>query len=526
MSKKETLPFLPSEERLKAYQLLVDGCHHLYSKNKLQIEKALPVVKELIRLGQVDPYFLAHLTSYIAKKTKSKDLKVVSAFASSLSAANGTPFSPGSEFKKPNLRYIGSSALHLLDPKNALRVLDFAKLKFGVEGYYNEASHFTRALKLAFKKYVWYRENNPFILEGIVKSGMKEIHKNIYRGLRMTPSDQAAGILRWEQVGRKIELKESQFDFTGLTDIEVAEKIRKENLPILPVLGSLREKMTPVIAVAILEQAEGNQVVILRKTFEDLGLLKNKEVMALFKEKISGAKTALDRVDTLTKTASKEVAGVMKEAKAQSRKEELGDIGKIFLHLDDSGSMQGVREIAIEKGAIFAECITNPEDNFKWGMFGSSGQELAIPTKFEKDAFAQVLFGARDGGSTNCFALYPLAREYGSDVDIFVTDQGHTDGNLASKIKRYHEVKNFPKPRACVIINVGSSEWGIEDIVQKAYEDNGIPVVVMKPEALTESALVVSAIKQALVGPLAIVDEIMGTELLKLPDYYMLVKAS
>lgn len=526
-NKIERLPFLPSEERLKAYQLIVDGCHHLYSKNKLQEDKALPIIQELIRLGQVDPYFLAHLTSYVIKNSKAKDLKVATAFASSLSSANGLPFSPGSEFKKPELRHIGSAALHSLDPKNVLRVLDFARLKFSVPNYYNEASHFSRALRLAFKKYLWYRENNPYLVEGIVRAGMKEMYKELYRRLRLSPSDEIAQILRWGQTGKDLKIRKSQFDFSNLTDLEVAEKIRKEKLPILPVLGALKEKMTPVVAVAILEQAQGNQAVILRKTFEDLGLLNDSEVLELYKNKISEAKTALDRVETLTKTASEGIANMMKEVRSQKRKEQVGNIGKIFLHLDDSGSMQGVRDFAIDKGSIIAECVNNPEDNFRWGIFGSQGRILPIPSRFVRDAFALALFGVRDGGSTNCFVLYPAAREFEADIDIFVTDQCHTDGNLKEKIRAYH--RSFPnknKPKACVIIHVESSSFYHESTVKDAYEANGIPTVVMKPEALTESALVAEAVKNALIGPMAIIDEIMNTELLRLPYYYFAFQES
>jgi hypothetical protein len=42
----------------------------------------------------------------------------------------------------------------------------------------------------------------------------------------------------------------------------------------------------------------------------------------------------------------------------------------------------------------------------------------------------------------------------------------------------------------------------------------------MKPEALTETAVVTEALKTAMLGPVAMIDEIMATDLLELPKYY------
>ena len=48
----------------------------------------------------------------------------------------------------------------------------------------------------------------------------------------------------------------------------------------------------------------------------------------------------------------------------------------------------------------------------------------------------------------------------------------------------------------------------------------GISVAILKPTALSESALVAQTVKQAIKGKTAIVDEILDTELPKLPNWY------
>lgn len=515
----EQLSYLSNQERLAVYQLILQGCSHIYSKNQLQKDKALEALNTLVPLTQKDPFFLAHLTSYVAQKSQSKDLAVFTTFISSLSSADGSPFSPGSKYFKPNLRYISAAALHKLDPKLALRVTELARMKFGVDGYLNEASHFPNVLKTALRKYLQYREVNLPIMRGIKKAGLGESIIKMYRLLHESPPDDVAAILRWQQKDRKIKFEKSEIDFQGMDDLSIAKKIRKEKLPVLGVLGALPIQMTPAIAIALLEQSTGNQAVILRKTFEDAGVLTDTEVLKLYEEKIKAAKTALDRVDAISETASEEIKKILKEARAGKRKEELNEIGKVFLHLDASGSLHEVFDIATERGAIIAEMVNNPKENFRWGTYNISGELLPLPDEFIKDAFAAILFGKRADGGTDCFALYPEARKFGAEVDVQISDGGHNVGDLGDKIEKFHlKNPNLPKPKACVIIHVRGVEFS--NILQRGYEANNIPVAIMQPESLTESALVAQAVKVAMLGPVVIVDEIMNTELLKLPDYY------
>lgn len=522
----ESLPFLSSQERLNAYNLIIQGCSHIWSKNQLQADKAKAALEALIPLTKNDPYFLAHLTSYALKKSKSKDLHVFLTYVAALSSADGTPFSEGSEYMKPNLRYVGGAALHQLDPKLVDRVMKIANMKYSVSGYLNEASHFPMTLRTALRKYLEYMNQHPERVAGIKKAGLGNVLKRIYVGMRYKPSEEVVKTLRWKRKDMKVEFDERPCDFSKLSDLEIAETIRKEKIPYMGILNELataKKKVSPVIAVAMLEQATGNQAVIMYGTFADAGILSDLEVKKLYEEKVKTATTTLDRVDRIKKIAEGAENDMLTKARAEVRQQQVGDIGKIFMHLDDSGSMQGVREYAINHGAIFAECVKDPTQNFNWGMFGSRGQLIPLPVKFEKDAFAQALFGVRDGGSTDCFALYPQAREFGADVDVFVSDQGHTDGNLALKIRKYHEAHpDKPKPRACIIVNFGGrGGWGNgEHEIKEAYEENSIPAIELNPDTLTQSSLVSEAVKTALLGPVAVIDEIMETELLQLPQYY------
>jgi len=526
MTKKEypELPYLSNSKRLEAYQTIIDGCSHLWSKGKMQEEKVLKALIPLIKLGKNDPYFLSHFVSWIiTTKHPSKDLQVLTTYANSLSTADGRPFRAGSKYNKPNLRYISAAALCQMSPKLVLRVRRLGQIKFEVKDLLNKGSHWPNSLTTAIKKYLKYREANIEIMKGVKKAGLSNTVQNLYRSIHLSPSDEVANILRWQQKDKKIKFAKPLFDFKNKSDLEIAEAIRKDKLPVLGVIGALPH-ISPVIAVALLEQATGNQAVILRKTFEDSGVLKDKEIMKLYSEKIKEAKTSIDRVETISKTASTEVKKVLKKARAEVRKQEMVDIGKVYLHVDFSPSMEGAIKLAKERGAIIAECVNNPKENFRWGRFFERGEELPIPKTFEKDAFEAILFGKRLGGGTDCFALYPRAREFGAEVDIFISDGEHNCGDLENKIKRYHEQNpSTPKPKAVVLVRVKGNgpSAGDPESIRKAYESIGVPYAEMKPETLVGSAMVASSIRSAILGPMEMINQITECPLLELPNWYL-----
>jgi hypothetical protein len=121
-------------------------------------------------------------------------------------------------------------------------------------------------------------------------------------------------------------------------------------------------------------------------------------------------------------------------------------------------------------------------------------------------------------GQTDCIALYKNAREFGADVDVYITDQGHNVGTIHKRINEYHAANpNVAKPRAAVIIDFSH---GGDTRLQDSLKQVEIPVAIISPEALSESALVAQSIRAALVGELAIIEEIMNTPLPSLPRWW------
>ena len=507
------------KKRLSIFKLLTSACTHLYSKGKLQPDKWNAIVPVFADLCKNDPIFIAHLCVW-ATKGDSKDLKILSLYFNALNTGDGTPFYKGAKKNKPNFRQISSAMLQNLDPHLALRVLEFCHLKFGAPNLLNEAAHFPTGLLTAFKKYLKYRESNPEMLQGIKRSGLSNKLKQIYRLTHTCPSDDAASILNWPQKDKR-EIKIQKLpDFSKMSGAEIVETLEQTRLSPQVALSVLPpDKITARIAEALLNNATGNQAIILYNWFAKNGHLDNESIKKLFKNKVQQSTTAIDRIDTLTRNADVEDKKEMAQVRSEKRKAtaKTSSLGKIFMHIDTSGSMQAAIEFAKEKGSIFAECVDNPKNNFRWGTFSTNGHMLPLPEDFTKESFFQSLFGVRAGGSTDCIACYQMAREFKADVDIYVSDSDHNIGSITKRINDCHtQNQHFTKPRIAIIIDFAPQVNTLEDGLKRAE----IPVVRIRPESLNESALVAQSIRTALVGELAIIEEIMNTPLPSLPSWF------
>lgn len=500
------------EERLRVYNYITQACTHLYSKGKLQVNSFNDLKVPFATLAKEDPLFLAHLTAWAAKKD-SKDLKLLAVYFNFLSDANGMPFFDGATSNKPNFRLVSSALYQTLPPNLALRVVELAKYKFEVPNMLAMGAHFPQVLENAARNYIIYRENNVQMIEGIRKNGLGPQFVQMYRMLHMTPTRESAAILGWKQKGRDIQKRTISFE--GMNAEQIAAYIvgnKLSPLVAIPLLGD--KQMTAVVAEALMTVSTGNQAVVLQNMFRSRGFLEIPEINQLFISKVQTATTTVDRIDTLSKDLNEEEKAVLSQVRSQVRKEKTGDLGKIFMHIDISGSMDRAIDYAKDAGATFAECVQNPGQNFNWGLFNTRAEVLKKPEKFTKEGFYGALYGRRASGGTNCLALYEAARQFGANVDVYITDEDDTMGNMEHRL-RTDLIPKFGKPNAAVIVRFGNSSR-----LTAALEANGIPVTVMKPETLKSSALIADAVATAVKGQLAVIEDIMNTSLPKLPHWY------
>jgi hypothetical protein len=402
----------------------------------------------------------------------------------------------------------------------ALRLLTLFHKKFGVKAVLNESVHFPTFMKKAYRKYIQYREENPEMLVGIMRNGLKRKMQNIYRMARVSPSDEAVNILGWDQRdGRKAEGTQLP-DFSEMTSAELVDALKETKLSPTVALSILpQKKITASVAKALLENCTGNQSIILYNWFSRNGFMDIKEINDLFAKKVKTSTTAIDRIDTLSRDADEKDKKVLSEIRSQKRKDSArtGGLGKIFLHIDKSSSMSGAIEFAKDRASVIAECLENPSENFAWGLFGSKPKVLPLPSSFKKEDFHEALYGvSANEGSTDCIGLYEQARKFGANIDIYVTDEGHNVGDIVRRVNDVHSRHpEFEKPKVVLIVR-----FGVNSLLETAMRNLGIPVTIIMPNSLQESALVAQSIKTALVGELAIIDEILETPLPKLPNWW------
>jgi hypothetical protein len=524
-----TLMEYSDQKRLSIYKMLTSACTHLYSKGKLQEDKFIEIAKIFADLAVNDPIFMAHLTAWAHKKD-SKDLKVLSIFFNALNDANGTPFFKGSKKCKPNFREVSYALLNELDPHLALRVLKLCHKRFEVKGILNDARHFPTGMKTSFRKYLHYREENVDMLRGIKRNGLGTKMIEMYRLTRTAPTDDAASILNWQQgsikkgTRREIEMEKLP-NFTNKTSDEIVAELKSSKLSAIVAMSIIsKDQMDAKIGKALLKNCSGNQAIILYNYFSKNGYLDIPEIKAIFKDKVKEATTAIDRIDTLTKNADVEDKKEMAQVRSDKRKSASKDekIGKVFMHIDVSGSMNAAIEFAKEKGCVFAECVNDPAKNFNWGTFHTVGRLLAVPKEFTKEDFHAALYGIHTQGQTDCIALYEDARKFGAEIDVYITDQGHNIGTINKRIREMHEKHpEYVKPRAAIIVDYsGNRNASVKNLLESELISSGIPVAIIKPEALNESALVAQSVRMALVGELAIIEEILNTKLPSLPKWW------
>ncbi len=496
---------LTSAERLSLFKTLTQGNVHVWSKNAYQAEKGLPILSNLLELGKTDPFFLAH---FICMQDLTKDLQVLGSLANFHSDADGSKFSEESDLRKPNLRLVSSAMVQSFDPKLAHRVLWTAQQRQNGKKYFNHP------MRVAFVKYLRYREENEAYLNSIVKAGFKEHIKNLYRLLGIYPSDKAASILRWKQRGKNIVMAASVNLFDGLSPKQVAEKITKENINFQLAMSQIAN-LTPAIGLALALQASPRQLAIYTNTWQELGLFNNEKFVVHYQSQLVKTGDETDRLNTTIKMEDKTkkiVEGVRSEQRKSSVSYAFDQFGikKVFIHIDLSGSMSQSKDIAIDAATTVAEMIPDPANNLKWGWFNTRGVVLKTPPEFTKAGFSSVAYGLSAGGGTNIAALWPQAKEFDADLNIFVTDGDHTAS---------FDVFNQMKGKYCLIIKTGNYHRGFHDYIVRNFNN----VIEMTPEQFKGSNKVVTAFATALKGEEAIIDGVMATKLIELPKWWHLV---
>ena len=376
-----------------------------YREAGIYPEVATWLYRQVAEVWKLDNEFAARWASY-AFVQEHRDLKVVLAAFMLVQARKGDPVLDGGKvaFHDEDYRNVGEAMMLIhrkddksLNPKLLLRIHDVLRLPGVAE--INRELGFGKSARRAFEgrwpqavtKWLLYREENPKVLEGLVKAGFRTTVMDLAERVRYKPaSPKFFDVLRWKQaqakdgrrsmlIGADVKAAESWED---LTEAQVCETIAKDKPNWKRVIGLLPKKLgvTRAIMSAAVESGclSGKDLIILTPTLEELGLMEVKEVKVRWDKAIKDADD-MRATNIARNVKSKDLKEKLQEASDNAVKavvEEATRNMRVYFLVDISGSMK----LSIEKakGYIAKFLQGFPLDRIHIATFNQIGRVVEI----------------------------------------------------------------------------------------------------------------------------------------------------
>ncbi len=425
----------------------------VYRKSGLFPEVAAWFYRQVADVWKMDNEFAARWASY-AFRQEHRDLKVVLAAFLLVQSRKGDPVVDAGEhlFDDEDYRGVGEAMVLLqekgkdLNPKLLLRIWEVLMLP--EVAAINRELGFGKSAKRPFlgrwakviEKWLRYREENPKMLEGLVKAGFRTTVMTLARRIGYKPtSDKFFEVLRWKQkqagdgrremaIGKAVKEVESwqYLDEAGIC--EVIERTKpgwKRIVGLLPSkIGVTRAVVAAAIEAGLLSDKD---IIIMTPTLEDLGLLKVQEI----KQRLASAIAKADdmRAANIARNVrSKELREQMEDGAdkvAQKAVEEVTRNMRIYFIVDRSASMKGALEAVKPLIAKFLQVF--PLDKVHVSAFNTVGKEIVIKhgsTKGVEAAFrgVEASGGTHYGGGVQILSKHKPADDEDS-LFIFVGDE-------------------------------------------------------------------------------------------------------
>lgn len=383
---------------------------------------------QVAEVWKLDNEFAARWASH-AYSQDHRDLKVVLAAFMLVQSRKGDPVREGDEveFHDEDYRDVGEAMMLLYDskksndlnPKMLLRIHDLLHLPEVAE--INRELGFGRSTRRPFlgrwpkavEKWLRFREQNPKMLEGLVKAGFRTTVMDLARRVGYKPeSPRFFEILRWKQAQAKDGRREIAIgvDVTpaetweGLTEAQICERIVQTRPNFKRVVGMVPKNvgLTRAIVAASVEAGtmSDKDLVIYTPTLEELGLLQVQDVREKWEtatRNMEDVRAANIAKNVKTKEAREKLEAAADKAVQKAVEESVRNM-RIYCMVDVSGSMHGAIEAGKELIAKFLQAF--PPDKVHVSVFNTSGREIAI--KHASAAGVRNAFrGITAGGGTD-----------------------------------------------------------------------------------------------------------------------------
>ena len=339
---------------------------------------------QLLEIYALDRTLMAHFASYALLETEWRDLKVCCAALMLVQPQAGQPVRDDQgavAFYEDDHRAIGEAMIlwyqqgsnRMMTPKMVLRVGQLLELPEIAAlnrqtGFADPASAkppLGRWPKAA-RQWLRQREDNPYLLNGLVAAGYKETVKRLARKVGYKPRSQRF----FEALGWGQKQAVAGHRQVGLGDLELAEagtlrrprrgadleRITAEGLGYKETVGRLPAgtELTPAIMAALLPSLSDRDLRIMTPTLESLGLLADPEIRARWQAAVQTAtdQRALNVARNVQSQELRETLETAADAAARAAvAEAAGDEEIHVMFLIDTLGIDAGRDRGLEGGA-------------------------------------------------------------------------------------------------------------------------------------------------------------------------------
>jgi hypothetical protein len=525
-------------------------------------EIAAWMYRQVAEVWKMDNEFAARWASY-AFAQEHRDLKVVLAAFMLVQTRKGDPVLDGGKvaFYDEDYRDIGEAMVLIhrrdgkdLNPKLLLRVHDLLKLPSVAAinrelGFGNSARRpFLGRWSKAVEKWLQFREENPKMLDGLIKAGFKNTVKDLARAVGYKPEtpkffealswaqDQAKDGRRQMLIGVEMARGETWDD---LTEAQICERIVAEKLDWKRIVGLLPKKLgvTRAIMSAAVESGSlsNKDLIILTPTLEELGLLEVKEVKAKWDRALKKAEDDMRATNIARNVKSKDVQEQLQAAADTALQKAVEQVTKnlrIYVIIDISGSMGQ----SIEKAKMLLSKFLQgfPPDRTHVAVFNTAGRVVEIRHASAAGVVNAFKGISAEGGTTHGAGVLALAKFQPKDDEdalfIFIGDGGER-GTFEAYV-----TQSKLRPMAFGFLRLPGENYGSIDRTAAVL---GIPCFLIQENTFDDvyaiprtiralvAATPVGAIPRAAATPrVTLVDTILKTDLLKKPAWAASARSS
>jgi hypothetical protein len=537
-----------------------------YREAGLFPEVAAWMYRQVAEVWKLDNEFAARWASF-AFGQEHRDLKVVLAAFMLVQARKGDPVVDGGKvaFYDEDYRDVGEAMMLIrrkddkeLNPKLLLRMHDLLTLP-QIAAINRELGFGTSARKAflgrwstVVEKWLRHREENPRLLDGLVKAGFKQTVIDLARRVGYKPTtSKFFEALRWKQaqaddgrrtmaIGLAVTAAETWED---LSEAQVCERIVATKPDWKRIVGMLPKTVgvtRAVVAAAIEAKALSDRdLIIATPTLEELGLLDVPDIRARWEKATRGAEDS--RAANIARNVqSKELKEKLVEAADTAVKKAVEAVTKnmrVYFMVDISGSMKNAIEAAKTYIAKFLQGFS-PERTHV-AVFNTTGREVVI--KHASAAGVENAFkGISASGGTDYGAGVRVLQHHKPNADedvlfIFVGDEEAVpfEGAVTASGLRpmaFGFVKTTPDGGAA---GWRVQQYGVDNNV--AVRDTaarlGIPCFMIDEKTFDDAYAIPRTVRALVsatpVGParaaatprFTLVDQILKTDLLKKPAW-------